>query len=143
MISLKTKSIQQPMTDFLNLNGAQDEWLNRCTGTWFNNKELQNLSLWQRLNSFMAIIISDIWSLSIKGKLEPLARNFNFLKVIMQGKLFQRCMNFLYCSVLSLGGKVNTRRMVTAWHGIHFHKNNLWNILVIGNYYVNFQSFQN
>ena len=29
----------------------------------------------------------------------------------MQGKLFQRCTHFVYCSVLSLGGKVNTRRM--------------------------------
>ena len=32
-------------------------------------------------------------------------------KVLMQGKLVQRCTHFLYCSVLSLGGKVNTRRM--------------------------------
>jgi len=32
---------------------------------------------------------------------------------------------------------------VTAWHGINFHKNNQWNILVIGNYYVNFQNYQN
>ena len=32
-------------------------------------------------------------------------------KVLIQGKLFQRCMHFLHCSVLSLGGKVNTRRM--------------------------------
>ena len=32
-------------------------------------------------------------------------------KVLMQGKLFQRCTYFLYCSVLSLGGNVNTRRM--------------------------------
>ena len=34
-------------------------------------------------------------------------------KVIMQGKLFQRCAHLLYCSVLSLavGGNVNTRRM--------------------------------
>ena len=32
-------------------------------------------------------------------------------KDVMQGKLFQRCTHFLYCSVLSLGGKVNTRRM--------------------------------
>ena len=32
-------------------------------------------------------------------------------KVLMQGKLFQRCAHFLYCSELSLGGKVNTRRM--------------------------------
>ena len=32
-------------------------------------------------------------------------------KVIMQGKFFQRCAHLLYCSVLSLGGHVNTRRM--------------------------------
>ena len=31
--------------------------------------------------------------------------------VLMQGKLFQRCKHFLCCSVLSLGGKVNTRQM--------------------------------
>ena len=30
---------------------------------------------------------------------------------IMQGKLFQRCTHLLYCSVLSLGANVNTRRM--------------------------------
>ena len=72
-----------------------------------------------------------------------LARRPHCSKVLMQGNLFQRCTHFLHCSVLSLGGKVNTRRMVTAWHGIHFHKNNLWNILVIGNYYVNFQNYKN
>ena len=33
------------------------------------------------------------------------------IKALMQGKLFQRCAHFLYCSVLSLGGKVNSRRM--------------------------------
>ena len=64
-------------------------------------------------------------------------------KVLMQGNLFQRCTHFLYCSILSLGGKVNTRRTHTAWHGINFHKNNLWNILTLGNYYVNFQNYQN
>ena len=32
-------------------------------------------------------------------------------KVLMRGKLLQRFTHFLYCSVLSLGGKVNTRRM--------------------------------
>jgi len=35
----------------------------------------------------------------------------NKVKVLMQGKLFQRCTHFLYCSILSSGGKVNTRRM--------------------------------
>ena len=32
-------------------------------------------------------------------------------KVLMQEKLFQRCTHLLYCSVLSLGGNVNTRRV--------------------------------
>ena len=32
-------------------------------------------------------------------------------KLLLQGKLFQRCTHFLYCSVLSLGGKVNIRRI--------------------------------
>ena len=39
-------------------------------------------------------------------------------KVIMQGKLFQRCTHLLYCSVLSLGSNVNTTN-VESWHGIH------------------------
>ena len=60
-------------------------------------------------------------------------------KVIMQGKLFQRCTHLLYCSVLSLGGNVNTRRMSQPDMGFIFHVKNQWNILVIGNYYVNDQ----
>ena len=32
-------------------------------------------------------------------------------KVIMRGKLCQRCAHLLYCSVLSLGGNVNKRQM--------------------------------
>ena len=38
-------------------------------------------------------------------------RNIVGIKVLMEGKLFQRSTHFLYCSVLSLGGKVNTIRM--------------------------------
>jgi len=34
-----------------------------------------------------------------------------YSKVLMQGELFQKCTQFLYCSVLYLDGKVNTRRM--------------------------------
>ena len=37
--------------------------------------------------------------------------NLDYFKVLMQGKLFKRYTHFLYCSVLSLGGKTNTRRM--------------------------------
>ena len=64
-------------------------------------------------------------------------------KVIMQGKFFQRCTHLLYCSVLSLGGYVNTWRMSKPDMGSIFHIKNQWNILVIGNYYVNYQNFQN
>ena len=38
------------------------------------------------------------------------------LKDVMQGKLFQKCTHLLYCSVLSLGGNVNTRRMGSIFH---------------------------
>ena len=43
----------------------------------------------------------------------------------------------------SLGGNVNTRRMSKPEMGSIFHIKNRWNILVIGNYYVNYQNFQN
>ena len=49
----------------------------------------------------------------------------------------------LYCSVLSLGGKINTRRMSKPDMGSSIHIKNQWNILVIGNYYVNYQNYQN
>ena len=51
-------------------------------------------------------------------------------KVLMQGKLFQRCAHFfvLQCTVFWRKSKHKTD--ITAWHGINFHKNNLWNILV-------------
>ena len=42
-------------------------------------------------------------------------------KVIMQGKLFQRFTHLLYCSVLSLSGNVNTRRMSKPDMGSIFH----------------------
>ena len=44
------------------------------------------------------------------------------------------------CSVLSLAGKVNTRRMSQPDMGFIFHIKNQWNILVIGNYYENYQN---
>ena len=64
-------------------------------------------------------------------------------KVIMQGKLFQRCTHLLYCSVLSLGGNVNTVWIAKPDMGSIFHIKNQWTILVIGNYYVNYQNYQN
>ena len=44
------------------------------------------------------------------------------------------------CSVLSLAGKVNTRRMSQPNMGFIFHIKMQWNILVIGNYYENYQN---
>ena len=38
---------------------------------------------------------------------------YNLAKDVMQGKLFQKCTHLLYCSVLSLGGNVNTKRSLT------------------------------
>jgi len=64
-------------------------------------------------------------------------------KDVLQGKLFQRCTHLLYCSVPSLGGNVNTRRMSKPDVGSIFHIKNQWNILVIRNYYMNYQNYQN
>jgi len=47
---------------------------------------------------------------------------------------------YYFWSVLSLGGKVNTRQMSEPDMGTIFHIKNLRNILVIGNYYVNYQN---
>ena len=68
---------------------------------------------------------------------------FILRKVIMQGKLFQRCTHLLYCSVLSLGGNVKTRRMSKPDMGSIFQIKNQWNLLVIGNYYVNYENYEN
>ena len=54
---------------------------------------------------------------------------------VRQGKSFQWCTNFLYCSVLSLGSNVNTRVGVSQPDmGSIFQIKNQWYILVIGIY---------
>ena len=70
-------------------------------------------------------------------------KKIELTKVIMQGKLFQKCTHLLYCSVLSLGGNENTRRMSKPDMESIFHIKNQWNILVIGKYYVNYQNYKN
>jgi len=65
-------------------------------------------------------------------------------KNLMQGKLFQRCTHLWYCSVLSLGGNVNVMSVMSKPDmGSIIHINDQWNILVIGNYYVNYENHQN
>ena len=73
--------------------------------------------------------------------IKSLPQGCNARKVISEVML---CTHLLYCSVLSLGGNVNTRRMLKPDMGSVFHiKKNQWNILVIGNCYVNYQNYQN
>ena len=84
------------------------------------------------------------WNLTFVSKI--LNSRFKYVtdpKVIMQGKLFQRCTHLLYCSVLSLGGNLNTRRKSKPDMRSIFHIKNQWHILFIGNYYVNYQIYQN
>ena len=54
----------------------------------------------------------------------PLNKNIVSIKDAMQGKLCQKCTHLLYCSVLSLGGNVNTRRMSKPDMGSIFHIKN-------------------
>ena len=61
----------------------------------------------------------------------------------MQRKLFQWYAHLLHYGVLSLGGNVNKRRMSKPDMGSIFHIKNQLNIMVIGNYYVNYQNYQN
>ena len=91
---------------------------------WFIKKIYQQ----QQINTYeVHILYSFLYCITICSK------------VIMQGKLFQRCTHLLYCSVLSLGNNVNTRRMLQSDMRFIFHIKNQWNILVIGNYNVNYQ----
>ena len=61
----------------------------------------------------MIIMIAQVFfdansfSIAKKGNINKTGK----IKVLMQGKFFQRCAHFLFCSVNSLAGKVNTRRM--------------------------------
>ena len=62
---------------------------------------------------------------SLQSRSDYLARyriKIELIKVLMQGKLFQGCTHFFYCSVLSLGGKVNTRLMSQPDKGSIFTK---------------------
>ena len=53
------------------------------------------------------------------------------------------CTHLLYCSVLSLGGNVNSRRMSKPDMGSIFHIKKSMKYSAIGNYYVNYQNYQN
>ena len=65
---------------------------------------------------------------------------------VYQGCNARKVFSEVYASFVlqSLGGNVNPRRMSKPDMGSIFHiKKNQWNILVIANYYVNYQNHQN
>ena len=130
-------------------------WIIRVKGNQLNLSFSINYKPWEQFKpnltnqnlGFYAINLIFTFPFTI-GKI--LVKNNGYLsrpglvntKVLMQGKLFQRCTHFLYCSVF-FGRKIKRKTDVKAWQGINFHKNNLLNILVIGNYYVKYQNYQN
>ena len=66
------------------------------------------------------------------GSFDTYIQGTNVRKVISEVYAFF----VLLCTVF--GRKSKHKTDVTAWHEIHFHKKNQWNILVIRNYYVNY-----
>ena len=59
-----------------------------------------------------------VWYMTTAGYLRGLK---DLHKNVMQEKLFQKCTHLLYCNVMSLGGNVNTRRMLQPDMGSIFH----------------------
>ena len=92
------------------------------------------------LKSFLTIKILISVDLLRKQHIRKIISNqgYNAKKVISEVYT-----HLLYCSVLSPGGNVNTRRMSKPDMRSIFHIKNQWNILVIGNYNVNYHNFQN
>ena len=65
-------------------------------------KCLNDLAFHFTLLSHLCIFVAlDIYILKLKTLV---------IKDVMHGKLCQKCTHLLYCSVLSLGGNVNTKR---------------------------------
>ena len=64
-------------------------------------------------------------------------------KVIMQESYFRDVRIFCTVVYCLLAVIVNTRRMSKPDMESIFHMKHQWNILVIGNYYVNYENFQN
>ena len=74
-----------------------------------------------RLLFFIIIILGKRFELQTSDLLLERGTKVGKGKDVMQGKLFQKCTHLLYCSALSLGGNVNTRRMLQPDMGSIFH----------------------
>ena len=71
-------------------------------------KQTKNLFIYELKRCLRKLSADDSYSCSY---LPSWGCKYSIIKVLMQGKLFQTCTHFLYCSVMSLGEKLNTRRM--------------------------------
>jgi len=91
--------------------------------------------------------LSSVWKFRSLGKAGFQKLILSKISIWNQGtnarKVISETYAFLYWSVLSLGRNVNTRRLTKPDMGSIFHIKNQWNMLVIGNYYVNYQNYQN
>ena len=126
---------------------SKEFYVNRFYKNWKQNLFLQNENCWEFCSFYKKNISALRWLYFKETSMKHFRHFFwltirvyhlGFCKVLMQGKLFQRCTHFL-CSMCTVFGRKSKHKTdVTAWYGIHFYKNNLLNILVIGNYYVNF-----
>ena len=72
-----------------------------------------------------------------------LSKNFGVIQGTNARKVISEVYAFFVLQCTLFVRKSKHKTDVTACHGINFHKNNLWNTLFIGNYYVNFQNYQN
>ena len=90
-------------------------WFNKWRVTWNFGSNPFNLKLLifylvVGYNLKTAVAVAEGGLLCKTSCILLVSKLFNFNKVQIKGKLFQRCTHFLYCSVLSFSGKVNTRR---------------------------------
>ena len=127
---VKSKAKMVKLTQFVKLMHITNSCLDLCGLKWAKGTIKAACPIH---SDTIFTLISDKWDI-------PLFY-FSVKVTCTQGTNARRCMHFLYCSVF--GRKSKHKTEVTAWNGIHFHKNNLWNILVIGNNYVNYQNYQN
>ena len=100
-------SAPQPVQSYLNHAIKLFKKVGCCKYTDYAISMHFNQSHMVKINSKLLVQFCDVVALPVLIERPCLKK----AKVLMQGKLFQRCTHFLYSSLLSLGGKVNTRRM--------------------------------
>ena len=105
----------------------------------FRNLFDTNIMLWVSPTVLMTLIVTYWWVYIDQGHSKKRqTQGYNARKVISE--VYTSFV--LQCTVS--GRQCKHKTDVESRHGIHLsHKKNQWNILVIGNYYVNYQNYQN